>query len=632
MFWVDTIFNGVKYLKIVLAYKIYKILKFNNFNQSSILHLHFQARLNAKMLAPDYIRFEESVASSQYSKPLNSLTTSMKFMEDKRKKYSIHLICLIVILQNVSDFSVSANMVWMASIVGNNSWTWLPCKQTSNTIDNPAISRPSTAEGATATFSYYLLIAIFSIIGGYLGDTKLGRYKTLKLSLVIVILGTALYASLAIVLQANDRSKGFPIESYMGVTAYNTLVYSLLFFSIVICAAGSGIHCANIIPFGVEQFVDVQTEEEDGEQHGQYTKISQAIHLLYFVRNFGCFFTFVAVSSLQEHQWSVGFCMPFICSVISAAPLFLGKKYFVVNVPRTNASSLFVNVIKEGYKLSRVTGIAVDSNLHYLDYARRDYGGNYDREDVNAVKRLLKLIPKLSIYMVYFLLYSQMHTTFYIQGLFMKTPPYFPYAGAEGINNITIMLLIPLVIFKVYPYWRRQYGPLSPILKSQVGFALIALSMVAAGLLEYFRILHSDPTYNEAAKVRLHFYSLLEITVNQSLDFYLRFPQYFLIAISEVFVVIVALKLAYIEAPRQFKSVSMGILYMFNALGTLLAAAVLLLTQLITYYAFHGHGWICQDLNAGHMYYYFYTVCVLMVVNMVVLCFKSDSYELDISI
>ena len=139
MFWVDTIFNGVKYLKIVLAYKIYKILKFNNFNQSSILHLNFQARLNAKMLAPDYIRFEESVASSQYSKPLNSLTTSMKFMEDKRKKYSIHLICLIVILQNVSDFSVSANMVWMASIVGNNSWTWLPCKQTSTTIDNPAI-------------------------------------------------------------------------------------------------------------------------------------------------------------------------------------------------------------------------------------------------------------------------------------------------------------------------------------------------------------------------------------------------------------------------------------------------------------------------------------------------------------
>jgi dipeptide/tripeptide permease len=234
--------------------------------------------------------------------------------------------------------------------------------------------------------------------------------------------------------------------------------------------------------------------------------------------------------------------------------------------------------------------------------------------------------------MVYFLLYSQMHTTFYIQGLFMKTPSYFPYAGAEAINNITIMLMIPFVIFKVYPYWKRRYGLLSPFLKSQVGFALISMSMVVAGMLEYFRILHSDPTYNEVAKVRLHFYSLLDITVSQSLEFYMRFPQYFLIAISEVFVVIVALKVAYIQAPRQFKSVSMGILYMFNALGTLLAAAILLLTQLITYYAFDGHGWICQDLNIGQMYYYFFVVCGLMLVNMIVLCFKSDSYEISISI
>ena len=585
------------------------------------------------MIAPgDYIRFEDSFEPSQTSKPLNSLTTSMKFIEDKRKKYSIHLICLIVVLQNVSDFSVAANMVWMASIVGNNSWTWLPCKQSTYNVDTPAISRPSTAEGATATFGYYLLIAVFSIVGGYLGDTRLGRYKTLKLSLLFVIVGTAFYASLAIILQKNDRNNGYKIESFMGVTAYNTLVYSLLVLSILVCAAGSGIHCANIIPFGVEQIVDLQSEEENGNGHDRYTKISRAIHLLYFFRNLGCLFTFVAISSLQEHEWTVGFCIPFLCSVISAVPLFLGKKYFVVNVPRVNTSSIFINVIREGYKLSKVTGISVDSRLHYLDYARRDYGGNHDKEDVNAVKRLLKLIPYLSIYMVYFLLYSQMHTTFYIQGLFIKTPSYFPYAGAEAVNNITVMLLIPLVIYKIYPYWRRKYGPLSPLLKSQVGFSLIALSMVVAGVLEYFRILHSDPTYNEAARVRLHFYSLLDITVNQSLEFYMRFPQYFLVAVSEVFTVIVALKLAYIEAPRQFKSVSMGILYMFNALGTLIAAAVLLLTQLVTYFAFDGHGWICQDLNVGQMYYYFYLVCGFMVVNMVFLSFKSEFYEFDFSI
>ena len=72
------------------------------------------------MLAPgDYIHFEEDMeGSSLIAKPLNSLTTSMRIIEDKRKKHSIYLICLVVVLQNVCDFSVAANMVWMASIVG----------------------------------------------------------------------------------------------------------------------------------------------------------------------------------------------------------------------------------------------------------------------------------------------------------------------------------------------------------------------------------------------------------------------------------------------------------------------------------------------------------------------------------
>ena len=566
----------------------------------------------------DFVNFEDSLEAPQMPKQLNSLTNSMKFIESTRKRFAIPLICGVIVLQNISDYSVVSNMVWMVSLVGNNSWHILQCNRGNSTIP------PSTAEGAMITLGYYLLIAVFSIYGGYLGDTKLGRYRTIRLAVFLSIIGTTVYLALALLLLKSTDSQ------FVTSTGYRVLVYSLLAISIIFLGAGMGIHSANIIPFGIEQLFDVPTEEHNESDH--YHTISKGIHLLYFAKNIGCFITFSAISSIQENTWVFGFCLPLLCCLITAIPLLAGERFFVVNIPRMNMSSLFVCVLKEGYKLSKVPGTLSNRELHFLDYARKEYGGSFEKEDVKAVKQMIDLAKILSIYMVYFMLYSQMHTTFYLQGLFLKTPQNFPYAGAEAINNMTILLLLPLLIYKVYPYFiKRNNGPLSPFDKTQIGFALIALSMVVAGMLEYFRILYADPTYNNADKATLYFFSLMNVTINQSLEYYMRFPQYILIALSEVFVFIVALQLAYMEAPRQFKSAAMGIFYMFNACGTLLAGASLVFIQVVSYYANNGFGWICQDLNVGHLYLYFYFLCGCMIINMIFLSFKKKRFEQLIS-
>ena len=567
----------------------------------------------------DNINFDDSYGEAQLPKPLNSLTHSLKCVENTRKRFAIPLICGVIILQNISDFSVVSNMVWMVSLVSNSSWHLLQCNRGNSSI--PPMSQLSTAEGATTTLCYYLLVAIFSIYGGYLGDTKLGRYRTIRLAVFLSMIGTAVYLALALILKSSTE------DNHHG---YKFLIYIFLAISIIVFGAGMGIHSANIIPFGIEQFFDAPIEELSESEN--YHRISKGIHLLYFAKNVGCFITFSAISSIQENTWVVGFCLPLVCCLITAIPLLAGERFFVVNVPRGNMSSLFISVVKEGYKLSKVPDALSNIDLHFLDYARKEYGGSFEREDVKAVKQMFALAKILSIYMVYFMLYSQMHTTFYLQGLFLKTPQKFPFAGAEAINNLTILIMIPLLIYKVYPWFIKwNSGPLSPFDKSQIGFALIALSMVVAGILEYYRIIYADPLFNSAIQVNLNFFSLIDVTINQSLEYYIRFPQYILIAFSEVLVVIVALQLAYIEAPRQFKSAAMGIFYMFNALGTLLAVTSLMTIQIITYYANNGFGWICQDLNVGKLYKYFYLLCGCMIANMIILSLKKRSFELLIS-
>ena len=571
----------------------------------------------------DQIRLEDSQEPLLRAlRPLSSLTASYSLAEETRRKWSISLICLIVILQNVVDFSVSANMVWMASLAGNSTFRWLPCKMEQPTNGGQA----SPVVGTAATLVYYLLVAVFSVVGGYLGDTKLGRFKTLKLALLLMVVGTACYAALAVVLGLNDKENNFEVRRAVGTIFYHFMVYVLLAFSITICAAGSGIHSANIVPFALEQCFN--SPSDDMNERGKYISLSKVFHLLYFMRNTGCLITFSAVSSLQEHHLLFGCCVPLICALISAGPLLMGERYFVANVPRVNMSSVFVNVIKEGYRLSKVPGTVPDSGeLHFLDYSKVEYGGSFSRDDVKAVKRLISLIPMLSIYMVYYVLYSQMHTTFYMQGLFIKTPPYFPYSGGSAINSLTVLLLIPFVVFVIYPYLTAKHGPISPFVKTQVGFALIALAMVAAGILEYFRVLHTQPAYHETVEVRLHFASLMDMTILQSLHFYYRFPQYILIGISEVMVVIVALKTAYIEAPREYKSAVFGIYYMFNALGTFIAMIILLATQAISYFIFEGDGWVCTDFNVGRIYYFFYILCGIMIVNMMALARTTHKFE-----
>ena len=43
----------------------------------------------------------------------------------------------------------------------------------------------STLEGALATLLYHILIAVFSVVGGYLGDAKIGRYKSIQVRCAI---------------------------------------------------------------------------------------------------------------------------------------------------------------------------------------------------------------------------------------------------------------------------------------------------------------------------------------------------------------------------------------------------------------------------------------------------------------
>ena len=388
------------------------------------------------------------------------------------------------------------------------------------------------------------------------------------------------------------------------------------------CAVGAGLHNANIIPFGAEQF-----------SFDMEAKIEYFFYSFYWFRNLGCFITNLFVALLQQYRCWIGFSVPLVASLLSIIPLTLGKKYFILNFPRSDVTDRFFKIIREGYKFSKVptgggeTNFTRISTVDRLDFAKHEYGGSYSTLEVNSVKSVLKLVPLFSCYIIYFTIYSQMHSSFYIQGLFIKTPDYFPYAGAEIANNIAILVLLPFFILVVYPKYEKKFGTFHAFSKIQIGFFFAAVAMITAGFVEYVRHVYLSPMYNEASFQTIYLHSGVDVVVLQALDFWVRFPQYFFIAVSEIFAVVIGIEFAYKEGPRTMRSITMGVFFMYNALGTFASAVLMLLIQVVTLAVNNGYGWICQDYNQGKMHYFFFLLSGLMIANMVCFMFRAKRYE-----
>uniref|UniRef100_A0A8R7P8T2 Peptide transporter PTR2 n=1 Tax=Triticum urartu TaxID=4572 RepID=A0A8R7P8T2_TRIUA len=214
---------------------------------------------------------------------------------------------------------------------------------------------------------------------------------------------------------------------------------------------------------------------------------------------------------------------------------------------------------------------------------------------VEEVKMLLRLCPAWVSMVVFFMITAQMSSTLIEQGMAMDNhvgPFTVPPASLAGFDVVAMLVLIPVYDAVLVPFARHATGldrGLSHPQRLGVGLALSMLAMAYSALLERNR--------------------LAVAATGATVSIMWQAPAYTILGAGEVFAAIGVIELFYDQAPDSMRSLCTALAQLAVAAGNYLNSAVLGSVASAT-------GWIPEDLDDGHLDYFFWLMAVLGALNL----------------
>ena len=239
---------------------------------------------------------------------------------------------------------------------------------------------------------------------------------------------------------------------------------------------------------------------------------------------------------------------------------------------------------------------------------------------VEELKSILRLLPVWATGIIFSTVYGQMSTLFVLQGQTMDTRVgnstfKIPPASLSIFDTLSVIFWVPVydrIIVPIATKFTGNKNGLTQLQRMGIGLFISIFSMVAAAILELIRL----------RMVRRHnYYQLEEIPMT----IFWQVPQYFIIGCAEVFYFIGQLEFFYEQAPDAMRSFCSALSLTTVALGQYLSSLlVTIVTKISTRNG--SPGWIPDNLNFGHIDYFFWLLALLSVVNLIAFLVVSMLY------
>jgi proton-dependent oligopeptide transporter, POT family len=308
-------------------------------------------------------------------------------------------------------------------------------------LRNELPNQTAREASAKAVFHLFVFGVYFTpLLGGFLADRFLGKYRTI---LYISLLYCAGHACLAIF---NDDPRGF----YAGL---------------VLIALGSG---------GIKPCVSALV----GDQFTAENKhlVNKVFAVFYWSINLGSFFASMLIpKTLRLFGPAVAFGIPGILMGIATLIFWLGRHQYIRVPPTGKNPHSFIEVVRSALKNRGRSG-------SLLDGARAEH----PEEAVEGVKAVFRILSIFAFIPFFWMLFDQKASTWVVQARSMDLrvgPWNFEPAQMQLVNPALVMLLIPFTTGVVYPFFKRLGWELTPLRRMPIGMALGATSFVIAGLL-----------------------------------------------------------------------------------------------------------------------------------------------------
>ncbi|KAL6906257.1 hypothetical protein ACP4OV_003858 [Aristida adscensionis] len=463
------------------------------------------------------------------------------------------------------------------------------------------------------------------LLGAFMADTYWGRYWTVVVFLPIYAVGM-----LVLVVSAS-----LPVSSS---SIYNGNVHhAAVYLGIYLAAFGSGGVKPCTSSFGADQF-DINDPVE-------LVKKSSFFSWYYFLISLGNMLSSTVIVWLQDNvSWSVGYAIPLVLMLFCLAAFVAGSKQYrfrrIGVSPITSISQVVVAAVRnwelqtpeDSSLLYEPTGSPSESGVRHkikhtnqfrffdkaaIVSAPSEHKGTSSMSSwrlctvtqVEELKMLLRISPVWLSFVIFYAIKLQLSSTVIEQGMFMENrigPFGIPPASLSTFSVLSILIWVPVYETVLVPLARRFTGKDKGFSQRQrlgIGLTLSMLTMVYTALLEMRRLAIAEAS------------GLTNKSLPAPISILWQAPAYFVNGAADAFGSIGVAEFFYDNAPATMKSLCSALLMLAIAAGSYFNSLVLSLVAVATTRGGEP-GWIPDNLNAGHLDYFFWTMAALSLLNL----------------
>ncbi|KAI5068237.1 hypothetical protein GOP47_0016582 [Adiantum capillus-veneris] len=471
---------------------------------------------------------------------------------------------------------------------------------------------------------------ITPLIGAFLADAYLGRYWTIAVFSAIYFVGMVLLTLTTAVPSLVPPKYG---SATMGQLA-------AFYLSLYLIALGTGGIKPCVSSFGADQF-------DENDEREKKNKVS-FFNWFYFSVNIGALIASSVLVYIQDNvSWTWGFGVPAAMMGVAIISFFSGTPLYRHQKPGGSPLTRIAQVLTASFSKRRVAPSS-DPNLLYettdcsiqgsrklehtnffcfLDKAATRIEGEKGNPSawklctvtqVEEVKTIVRLLPIWATGIVFSTVYSQMSTLFVEQGQGMNRSIGRLTVGAASFSlfdTLSVIIWVPVYDRLIVPIVRHYSGDVRGFTQLQrmgIGLLISITSMIAAAIVEIKRLAMAREL------------QLLDPSVNTPIvpiSAFWQVPQYFLVGAAEVFTFVGQIEFFYDQAPDAMRSLCSALSLTTVALGNYLSSLLVTVITKIT----GKPGWIpANNLNIGHLDYFFWLLAVLSFLNL--LCYLGCSH------
>ncbi|KAL1289527.1 hypothetical protein HN51_057520 [Arachis hypogaea] len=478
---------------------------------------------------------------------------------------------------------------------------------------------------------------LLCLLGGFLADSFLGRYKTIGIFAAIQTLGTA---SLAISTKlpqlrpppCNPRSNSNTCQPANGFQM------GILYVALYLIALGTGGLKSSVSGFGSDQF-----DEKDEKEKSQ---------MAYFFNRFFLFISFgtlaavtvlVYVQDEVSRSWAYAVCS--VCMIIAILVFLSGTKRYrfkksmgspIVHIFQVIAAAIRKRKLELPYNVASLyedtpepSRIEHTDQFCFLEKAAIVVEGDFEENSgpnpwklcsltrVEEVKMMVRLLPVWATTIIFWTTYAQMITFSVEQASTMeRNLGSFQIPAGSLTVFFVAAILITLALYDriIMPLWKKWKGKpgFTSLQRIAIGLVLSTLGMVAASVCEKKRLTVAKSVTGNPATLPISVFILI--------------PQFFLVGSGEAFIYTGQLDFFITQSPKGMKTMSTGLFLTTLSLGFFVSSFLVAVVKKVTR-THHGQGWLADNINKGRLDLFYALLTILSAINFVAFLVCSLWYK-----